>query len=507
MLLSVQEKPVKRRKYSRFRFGVVLGIGAIVASVLCVQCVRTYLYTDTVLVPQQAEREAERQMGALTTAARSAAVTDSHALGPVIGQTLEAAADHVLWIRVLDAEGNVLAQGGRPQGTAKIPSRWWEKVQSHESLGALADTSEGKALVAMLPFRLPRPPHRFEAGTGGTEPPNRLPAGHGPGAYIVELAIPLRAVGGTFEGLRQNLIVGVIASIALLLSLAIIALRARDYLRGKYLESELQLARRVQSDLQPKAHPISAHVEFGAWAMAADHVGGDFYDIFESDSGKISIVLGDVSGKGVPAALLVSVLQGAIRSSTAQDHERACARINSMLCERTAGERFATLFWGVFDPATSTLRYVNAGHAAPIVIRQGESWTANEPGRFSRANMQTVLLNEGGPVLGLLPRATYSAGTINIEASDTLVLYSDGITEAANQKDEEFGDDRLLEILSDNLDSTPPELCGRVTKAVTAFASAGTAPDDRTLLVVRFPQSGSALRQRNEEEIGRTTAA
>jgi sigma-B regulation protein RsbU (phosphoserine phosphatase) len=108
---------------------------------------------------------------------------------------------------------------------------------------------------------------------------------------------------------------------ALLLSLAVIGLRAPHYLRGKYLESELQLARRVQSDLQPKPDSASSHVEFAASAVAADHVGGDFYDIFKAESGKIAFVLGDVSGKGVPAALLVSVLHGAIRSATASQHE------------------------------------------------------------------------------------------------------------------------------------------------------------------------------------------
>ncbi len=174
---------MKLRKYSQWRFGLVLGLGALIAVVLCIQCVRTYLYIDSVLIPRQAEHEAQREAG----------------------------------------------------------------------------------------------------------------------------------------------------------------------------------ARRVQSDLQPKPHSISAHIEFAASANAADHVGGDFYDIFELDSGKIAIVVGDVSGKGVPAALLVSVLQGAIRSSTASQHEFACERINRMLCERTASELFATLFWAVFDPITRTLRYVNAG--------------------------------------------------------------------------------------------------------------------------------------------------
>jgi len=289
------------RKYSQFGFLFVIGIGALVASVLCVQCVRTYLYTDAVLVPQQAEREAERQVGALATAARSAGITEPRALAPVIGHVLESARDRVRWMRVLDPESVLLAQGGSPQGTAKIPSWWWESIEAHERLGVLVDTPEGQAFVAMLPFRLPRPPHPSEAGTGRPKLPGPAPGARRAGAYVIELAIPLKAVASAFEGLRQNLIVGVIASIALLLSLAVIGLRTPHYLRGRYLESELQLARRVQSDLQPKPQPISPHVEFGASAAAADHVGGDFHDIFDAESGEIDIVLGDVSGKGVPA--------------------------------------------------------------------------------------------------------------------------------------------------------------------------------------------------------------
>lgn len=127
----------------------------------------------------------------------------------------------------------------------------------------------------------------------------------------------------------------------------------------------MRLAKRVQSDLQPKVRSVSPYIEFAARAIAADHIGGDFYDIFEGEAGKIVIVLGDVSGKGVPAALLVSVLQGAIRSSTASQHESACARVNDMLCDRTACERFATLFWGVFDPVTSILRY-----GTPVTLRR-----------------------------------------------------------------------------------------------------------------------------------------
>jgi sigma-B regulation protein RsbU (phosphoserine phosphatase) len=293
---------------------------------------------------------------------------------------------------------------------------------------------------------------------------------------LIEVASPLKAVQGSFDGLRGNLIIGLIASIALLISVGVIGWTTPRYLRGRYLESELQLAKRVQDDLQPKPRSIPPHVEFAASAVAADHVGGDFYDIFETGSGKVAIVLGDVSGKGISAALLVSVIQGAIRSSTVSQLETACERINRMLCERTAGERFATLFWGVFDPATGTLDYVNAGHAAPMLIRRA--------GGTSRI----VRLDEGGPVFGLLPAASYMAGSIEMEHSDSLVLYSDGINEAASQNGEEFGEDRLAEMISKAAPSeAPAETCERIMSRVHAFARSGTPADDQTLLLVRFP--------------------
>jgi hypothetical protein len=295
------------RKYPQLKFGIALAMGAIIALVLCVQCVRTYWYTEAVLVPQQAEHEAVRQAGALSAATRSAGITDPRGLGPVMEHALDAASDRVLWMRLLDLDSNVLAQRGSPQGKAQVPPHWWDRVEKHERPDTLVDIPEGKALVIMLPLRIPRPPHSSDASgqnhqsrpgvansdaQSGSVDSRARPPDDRHTASVLELAISLKAVASAFEGLRQNLIVGLIASIALLVSVEVIALRAPHYFRGQYLENELELARRVQSDLQPKPHSLSAHVNFVASAGAADHVGGDFYDIFEAESGKITMVLG-----------------------------------------------------------------------------------------------------------------------------------------------------------------------------------------------------------------------
>ncbi len=457
---------MKLRKYSQLRFGLVLGIGALIAVVLCVQCVRTYLYIDSVLIPRQAEHEAQRDAGAVSAAARGAGIDDPRNLGPALQHAISSAEGRLLWMRVLDWQNKVLSEAGTPPLTPTIPPRWPYRGQRQGGLGSPIKTSDGNGLSILLPLRMPRPSHPDEHHTD----------------YILSLGISLKAVSSTFADLRENLIIGMMASIALLAALAVIAMRARRYLRGRYLENELQLARRVQNHLQPKPHSISAHVEFAASAIAADHVGGDFYDIFELDSGKIAIVVGDVSGKGVAAALLVSVLHGAIRSSIALQHEFACERINRMLCERTASERFATLFWGVFDPMTRTLRYVNAGHVGPMLVRKDGNGVER--------------LSEGGPILGFFPQARYTAGEVEIGEGDVLILYTDGVTEAANNRGEEFGEERMIQGLSSAGYSAPANLCEQITTKVDAFSGAErSAADDRTLVVVRFLSSETSNQQ------------
>jgi serine phosphatase RsbU (regulator of sigma subunit) len=455
--------------------------GLALAILLCVQCVRTYLVIGKVMVPRVAEHEAERQSGALASSARSAGVTDPKALSPIMERAVEDSSGRVIWMRLLNMENQVVAQVGAPQGEAKVPPKWWESVEKQENRGHLVETPKGSAMVTLVPFRMPRPrPETAQppAATGQTSGP----ANNRPAPLVLEVAVGLEAVSGVFKDLRQNLISGMLASVALLVALAVIGLRAPNYLRGKYLENEMQIARHVQSDLLPKPVGVSPHVEFAAAAMAADTVGGDFHDIFETDSGKISLVLGDASGKGVPAALLASVIQGAIRSSSGSQHETSCERINRMLCEKTASERFVTLFWGVFDPLTATMRYVNAGHHAPILLRANPA-----------AGGATERLLEGGPVLGMLPTARYHSGTVQISAGDTLVVYSDGVNEAANPKNEEFGEDRVLKLVSEIAGRPPREICDQVMAQVAGFADQRRGQDDRTLLVVRFLQSRAAM--------------
>jgi sigma-B regulation protein RsbU (phosphoserine phosphatase) len=191
------------------------------------------------------------------------------------------------------------------------------------------------------------------------------------------------------------------------------------------------------------------------------------------------MVLGDVSGKGLPAALLMGVVQGAVRASSvtgaAAHHEQAAERLNHLLCMKTARERFVSLFWCYFDRRASVLRYVNAGHLPPLLVR-----------REGGGQQKVIRLDSGGPVLGLLPGARYTQAEVRAEPGDLLVVFSDGILEAANSQDEEFGEAGVIASVERNWNRPPREVCGAILADVRAFLGKELPQDDQTLLVIRL---------------------
>jgi stage II sporulation SpoE-like protein len=195
--------------------------------------------------------------------------------------------------------------------------------------------------------------------------------------WYVEIAIIPESVSGSFASLRRNLIVGVSASFALMAALVLLAVRFPYYLRSQQIERELNLARRVQADLLPSAESISPYVDFSAECISAWQVGGDFCDVFHVPEDRSALVLGDVSGKGISAALLMALIHGAIHSvswtRSTQDHVTASRQLNTLLCQKTASERFTSLFWGYFDPQRSTIQYINAGHLPPLLLRKTQN--------------------------------------------------------------------------------------------------------------------------------------
>jgi sigma-B regulation protein RsbU (phosphoserine phosphatase) len=201
--------------------------------------------------------------------------------------------------------------------------------------------------------------------------------------------------------------------------------------------------------------------------------------MFRIGDNRTAFILGDVSGKGISAALLMALIHGAIQSMSwtrsAQDHENATRSLNALLCRKTATERFSTLFWGYYDPKTSMLRYINAGHLPPLLIRTGEF-----------GNLEVKRLETGGPVLGLIPDTPFSQGQLVIRKGDVLVAFSDGIVEAPNFNSEEFGEQRLIDAIRDGWNDSAGGIRNSVLERVRSYMNDGHAVDDQTLMVVRF---------------------
>jgi serine phosphatase RsbU (regulator of sigma subunit) len=249
--------------------------------------------------------------------------------------------------------------------------------------------------------------------------------------------------------------------------------RLLDEERGKrQIEEELRLARVIQQDLLPRHLPSSGWLRAAGASVASREVGGDYFDVIPVHAGCWSIVVADVSGKGVGSALLASLLQGALLSATDRPEDLAVIleRLNAFLNARTAGEKYATLFLALIDRA-GRLAYVNAAHCPPLLVRAagGHQW-----------------LDATGTPAGLLEGARFGLETRALAAGDKLVLYTDGVTEAQNASGAFFGRRRLR----DTVLAFAAQSCGAVHEAVlgavSAFASGTPQADDVTLLVVEY---------------------
>jgi sigma-B regulation protein RsbU (phosphoserine phosphatase) len=238
------------------------------------------------------------------------------------------------------------------------------------------------------------------------------------------------------------------------------------------MQEEVRLAARIQIDLLPKSPPTTSGYDIAGKSVPAQVVGGDYFDFMAMPGGRYGVTLGDVSGKGMPAALLMANLQATLRGQTLAGgsvHE-CISRSNNLLCESTNAEKFVTLFYSVLDPGSKTLTYCNAGHDAPMVIR---------------ADGSSDRLNTGGVVLSILEDFPYEEETVPFGPGDLMVVYSDGISEAMDPADVQFGEARIAEIIGRERHRTSAEIIESLVTAVRAHA--GTAPqmDDMTLVVIK----------------------
>jgi sigma-B regulation protein RsbU (phosphoserine phosphatase) len=235
-------------------------------------------------------------------------------------------------------------------------------------------------------------------------------------------------------------------------------------------EQEVAEARSIQQGLLPRSIPQRPGYEIsGAW-QPAQSVGGDYYDVLEFEDNSVGLCIADVAGKGLPAALLMSNLQAAVRglASPALAPDGLCSRLNSLVCHNTAADRFITFFYARLDGPAGLLHYANAGHNAPILL--------HADGSHER-------LQAGGGVLGVFPRQKFASGGARLAAGDRLILYTDGVTEASDAAGEEFGEVRLLCLLQENRLAAASALQEKILAAAGGFSS-GQWHDDATLLVL-----------------------
>ena len=235
-------------------------------------------------------------------------------------------------------------------------------------------------------------------------------------------------------------------------------------------EHEIAEARAIQEGFLPKEiAQLSGYEIAGAW-QSARVVGGDYFDVLPFDGESCGLCIADVVGKGLPAALLMSNLQAAVRglASPALPPEQLCARLNALLCRNMASDRFVTLFYAQLEGLSRQLRYVSAGHNAPFVV--------HSDGSHQR-------LNQGGGVLGVFPNQAFKTGVVPLHSGDRVVLFTDGVTEACNAGEQEFGEERLLAVLKENRQQRAEQIQKQILRAVSVF-SQGIWHDDATLLTV-----------------------
>lgn len=235
-------------------------------------------------------------------------------------------------------------------------------------------------------------------------------------------------------------------------------------------ERESAEARSIQQGFLPKEIPqLPGYEIVGAW-QPARVVGGDYYDVLPFGGETLGVCIGDVAGKGLPAALLMSNLQAAFRgfASPATSPEALCDKLNSLICRNIASDRFITFFYAQLDGAARQLRYTNAGHNAPIVV--------HKDGTHDR-------LREGGGILGVFPVQAFDTGVYDLASGDRALLFTDGVTEACDPNGEEFGDARLLELLEENRELSAEHLQRKILSVVAEFCR-GHWQDDATLIAI-----------------------
>jgi sigma-B regulation protein RsbU (phosphoserine phosphatase) len=297
------------------------------------------------------------------------------------------------------------------------------------------------------------------------------------------LCMPMKNRGGTIVGVFQLLNKrsgaftaddeSVLDALSVHAAIAVENARLYEQERQKIaMEKDLQAAREVQMTLIPKRVPEVAGYRFAAVTIPAREVGGDLYDFTAKEPGQLAVCLGDVSGKGLAASLLMANVQATLRDQafTAAPASECVRRSNMLLFQNTGNEKFVTLFYALLDPASGSLTCCNAGHERPFLIRSG--------GEISR-------LTAGGTVLGILEDYPYEQETVTLRPGDLVLIFSDGVSEAMNSSGEQLGEGPIQAVLKKHHGGDPEGLKEALIAAVRTHAAGAPQADDITIVVVK----------------------
>jgi len=245
-----------------------------------------------------------------------------------------------------------------------------------------------------------------------------------------------------------------------------------EQMERERLEREQQVASEIQQRFLPATAPIVTGYELQGISFPCYEIGGDYYDFIQREDGRLVVALGDVSGKGTAAALLMSSLHAAVHAQ-ADIHDslvKTISAVNRYLVDSIPANRFVTLFYAELDPQNGTLSFLNAGHNPPLIVHTGGTMEQ---------------LASGGLPLGIMTNADFREGRTKLYPGDVLVIYSDGVSEATNPSGEEFGPTRLYEVVARNLEASAGGIRDRIESALTKFCQGTPAADDITLVIVK----------------------
>ena len=304
------------------------------------------------------------------------------------------------------------------------------------------------------------------------------------------MAVPLRAKGdllgilllgpkhsgAAFSSIEKDLLRQCADQLTLMIENARLTSRVVEQ---EKLRRDVALAAEVQRRLLPERPPQREGTALAALSLPARSVGGDYYDFLDLGEHRIGIALADIAGKGVAAALIMAVVQASLRI-VASDGETSlpdlAAKMNGFLHRSTGSNSYATFFYAQLDERNRQLRYVNAGHNPPYLLRAAEHATGDPEIRE---------LSIGGTVLGLFPQMTYEEATVDLKSGDVLVAFTDGVTEALNVAEEEFGEERLKELLRGVVQLTAAEISSRLSETLRGWIKDTTQYDDLTFVVMK----------------------